>query len=627
MPSIDPDDTDLADLLGPDRPIPTAVGSHTNNKGPTTSQRRTTTPSSAVSPSSMGAGMNHTEMNLDHLTKKPISVMNPTTYNGGSSSPTHPRNGTFALTGIHHGNGGRGWVGCGCCRFLGSCLSWWLSYISFTCQYYPTFCGIVAILVALAIMIGVILFAVYVVFNPRVQMGLIDDHHLDIVSKYDLTLSQVDHWCLRGAGDDTCTCDDPLVPLARDEHLSWTVGVRKNQELIQQLLRQQKAVSSASRVAGTGPQRSPDVAILGESVVEAMSGRWMGQTRSPGMVQLQTMFQNSFQQPNSTITGVALGMAGDACPNVLWRLMHTELPAGFEPRVWWLSLGMNDLARMECSEEIVFLGILRIVEELMEKRPGAMIVINSLLPMVDIRGGAYPYLSDYEQAFVPAKLRQQQQQQENDDEYNHRHLRVFGREKRDDTESESSQFHPVTEEEANIEKIERKREKEEVQRRRRRRRPDAGPVTLNDHKTMKQYMLGRKERRSKRIPLWTSIKAINQELAKFCDHQQAKHHKRVYFCDTTDIFVENVRHRDRIRSGRITLMGYPRPRGFKLWGERIISFTKELLEKYGNEPHDNNVEGNNEHHSEDSWDFGAEDIGIDSDDEEETDEENEDENR
>lgn len=46
---------------------------------------------------------------------------------------------------------------------------------------------------------------------------------------------------------------------------------------------------------------------------------------------------------------------------------------------------MNDLTRMQCSEEIVVLGILRVVEEIMLRKPDALIVINSLLPMIDYR--------------------------------------------------------------------------------------------------------------------------------------------------------------------------------------------------------------------------------------------------
>ena len=70
------------------------------------------------------------------------------------------------------------------------------------------------------------------------------------------------------------------------------------------------------------------------------------------------------------------------------------MPYDFNPKVWWLVLGMNDLTRMQCSEEIVVLGILRIVEEIRLRKPDAKIVINSLLPMIDYQSMTQPKMSD-----------------------------------------------------------------------------------------------------------------------------------------------------------------------------------------------------------------------------------------
>jgi hypothetical protein len=57
--------------------------------------------------------------------------------------------------------------------------------------------------------------------------------------------------------------------------------------------------------------------------------------------------------------------------------MHGEMPEEFNPSIWWINLGMNDLGRMQCSEEVVVMGILRVVEEILTKKPSAKIVINS----------------------------------------------------------------------------------------------------------------------------------------------------------------------------------------------------------------------------------------------------------
>jgi hypothetical protein len=104
-------------------------------------------------------------------------------------------------------------------------------------------------------------------------------------------------------------------------------------------------------------------------------------------------------RPSFFLLGCALGIAGDSANNVLWRLLHGEMPDGFNPKIWWVHVGMNDLGRQQCSEEVVVLGVLRIVEEILNKRPKARVVINSLLPMADLRGGSVVTEQDYKDAF------------------------------------------------------------------------------------------------------------------------------------------------------------------------------------------------------------------------------------
>jgi len=56
------------------------------------------------------------------------------------------------------------------------------------------------------------------------------------------------------------------------------------------------------------------------------------------------------------------------------------MPADLIPKVWWINVGLFDLARHECSAQVVLLGILRIVEEIRNKKPDAFIVIGGILP-------------------------------------------------------------------------------------------------------------------------------------------------------------------------------------------------------------------------------------------------------
>merc|ERR1719203_1355390 len=88
--------------------------------------------------------------------------------------------------------------------------------------------------------------------------------------------------------------------------------------------------------------------------------------------------------------GLPLGIAGDTAPNVLWRILHGELPYYLKPQVFWIVLGTNDLAIKQCSEEVVLLGILRVIEEIQAERPDAKIVVNSIIPMTDDIKGRVP---------------------------------------------------------------------------------------------------------------------------------------------------------------------------------------------------------------------------------------------
>jgi hypothetical protein len=72
-------------------------------------------------------------------------------------------------------------------------------------------------------------------------------------------------------------------------------------------------------------------------------------------------------------------------PAVLYRLLNGEMPDDFNPKIWWLELGMSDLGRSQCSEELVVLGILRVVEEIVNQKPDTNVVINSMFPMIELR--------------------------------------------------------------------------------------------------------------------------------------------------------------------------------------------------------------------------------------------------
>lgn len=65
---------------------------------------------------------------------------------------------------------------------------------------------------------------------------------------------------------------------------------------------------------------------------------------------------------------------------LLWRIQNGELPSNLNPSVFWLLIGTNDIGRMWCSPEMVVIGIIRNVEEILSRKPSAHVVINGLLP-------------------------------------------------------------------------------------------------------------------------------------------------------------------------------------------------------------------------------------------------------
>jgi len=67
-------------------------------------------------------------------------------------------------------------------------------------------------------------------------------------------------------------------------------------------------------------------------------------------------------------------------PMLLWRMQNGELPANLNPSVFWLLIGTNDIGRTWCSPEMIVVGVIRNVEEILSRKPDSLIVLNGLLP-------------------------------------------------------------------------------------------------------------------------------------------------------------------------------------------------------------------------------------------------------
>jgi hypothetical protein len=217
------------------------------------------------------------------------------------------------------------------------------------------------------------------------------------------------------------------------------------------------------------------------------------------------------------------------------------MPATFDPKIWWIEVGMNDLGRAQCSEEVVVLGVLRVVEELL-KKPNAKIVINSLFPMVDLRGGLRVGNKDYDDA---ASNR-------------NRHAKHGGRQ----VSPEIKQV-AVPGQRRNLRWFGggggfRSSDKKKIA-------MDSNIVTQKKYTTVTHH--------ERKLPLWTSISAVNSELKKF-----AAKNERVSFFDATSIFAEREEGTVwTLKQNMISMRGHPSPAGFEIWGGQVRVFAKKLL--------------------------------------------------
>lgn len=178
-------------------------------------------------------------------------------------------------------------------------------------------------------------------FNPTAPTGIMGADYSAIASAYDLSLAKVHHWCIAG-DNDSCKCEDPLEPTSRMEFKSWNAAHKANVADVN-LYRAMYGSEPTMIDADSGRPRPPiDVAFLGESVVEAMDGRWLGKhvvTKNNGDDKKKPKIDKTFEkffrkEKGAPVEGVALGIAGDGvrvalcvlnyCIGILLRVILRE---------------------------------------------------------------------------------------------------------------------------------------------------------------------------------------------------------------------------------------------------------------------------------------------------------------
>ena len=398
-------------------------------------------------------------------------------------------------------------------------------------------------------MISFLVYALVTLTGSSQSIGVIKYDFSSIHSQYDFDIGKIDHWCV--AGGDKCNCPDPLHATPR-LHRAW-----------------HKAVDRHKRMIVENP--NPDVAFVGQTLIEALNGRINGNDmrKAEFFGRINHIFTKKFGssdrnvQKQNPVQGIAMGLTGDHSSHVLWRLMNGELHDLLNPKIWWLVLGMEDIGRYGCSEEITVMGVLRIVEEIKKKRPQAKIVVNSLLPMIQMR----MEVAEDEEEFIdaergngkgPKPKKHTKHKKHKDNDKQPRFLAENG-----DIEGKLSKDLLMDRKRQHaLEKMRRKYENEV--------KHDKFNPSMKDVKKWKKK--GRHP--EKKIPMWSAIHEINKSLHSFC-----KGTKHVSFFDATPIFTQETEKGKVLISDLISPRGHPTWDGFRAWLEAIEKQTEEWKKK------------------------------------------------
>jgi hypothetical protein len=233
------------------------------------------------------------------------------------------------------------------------------------------------------------------------------------------------------------------------------------------------------------------------------------------------------------------------------------------------------------------MGILRIVEEILEHKPNTHIVINSLLPMTALRGDDYPVISDVQDAFSGSDNVEIEKKDEpettkggNSTRRRRRQLAPVdvltneNTKKSESKEDKEKELKKIKELEVTAEKEEQTRDKKQMKKRKK--GGTNRDALMRDKKKVRKFKPG--HLRKNTLPLWTSIQAINSALQKFV----LKNKDRVSYFDADSLFVirganSTKGSKSTLRTDRTTTKGHPTITGFTAYEEKINVYLQKLL--------------------------------------------------
>eukprot|EP00592_Proboscia_alata_P011911 CAMPEP_0194393026 /NCGR_PEP_ID=MMETSP0174-20130528/123064_1 /TAXON_ID=216777 /ORGANISM="Proboscia alata, Strain PI-D3" /LENGTH=498 /DNA_ID=CAMNT_0039188657 /DNA_START=2131 /DNA_END=3624 /DNA_ORIENTATION=- len=286
----------------------------------------------------------------------------------------------------------------------------------------------------------------------------IEHDYTGVTSIYDFTAGGIDHWCLDGS-DDSCICDDPTIPASRVEVKGWSKATNLIQKYVQSIVEneldvdvafigdglierlngivlgvyseeletvmdmfhEKKETSNvAAAVLGIAGDGASNLlfrlkAFIGDGLIERLNGIVLG-VYSEELETVMDMFKK--KKNLSSVVAATLGIAGDGASNLLFRLKEksvsfshlmdksinesmisslsnsVDAPPDFNPKIWFIHIGIEDFMK-GCSEEVVLVGILRVVEELMVIKKDAKIIISPINPIREsARRGSFSIAGD-----------------------------------------------------------------------------------------------------------------------------------------------------------------------------------------------------------------------------------------
>ena len=146
-----------------------------------------------------------------------------------------------------------------------------------------------------------------------------------------------------------CHCNDPLHGSKTQQSWikAWERTFKRNKELLLPF-----------------QNRGLDLLMLGDSIVE----HWVGTDQavlvagkiSAKYAGINQVYKKLFQ--SKELTGLALGIGGDRCSQLLYRVQNGELPMTLSVPIVWINIGTNDLPD-RCSEDAIVAGIVSVARE------------------------------------------------------------------------------------------------------------------------------------------------------------------------------------------------------------------------------------------------------------------------